>query len=124
MEDWFRIEDDQEEPLTDRQKERILYAKIKNSKVLKPYLDKYAMMDEDDYDHSYHYLINSIDKYQQKTRKQNNLDDLAVAIIRKDTQHTGGRAPRAAPRVSPPTLLNSAGFTCHPLDVDRPTPAP
>ena len=70
MEDWFRIEDDQEDPSTDRQKERILFAEIKNSKVLKPYLDRYNMLDDDDKDHSYQYLLDSIERYQQKTKRR------------------------------------------------------
>ena len=73
MEDWFRIEDDQEDSITDRQKERILYRKIKNSRVLKAYLDKYSMLDDDDPEHSYEFLLLSIDRYQQKTKKARNL---------------------------------------------------
>merc|ERR1712115_211575 len=63
IESWYRIEDDQEDPLKDRQKERILYDKIRNSKVLKPYLDRYSMLDDEDDDHSYTFLITSIDNY-------------------------------------------------------------
>ena len=59
----MRIVDDQEEPLTERQKERILYPKIKNSKVLKAYLDRYTMLDDDDEDHTYQFLVDSIEKY-------------------------------------------------------------
>ena len=97
MEDWFRVEDDQEDPLSDRQKERILYAKIKNSRVLKPYLDRYSMLDDDDRDHSYDYLLSSIDRYQQRTKKARNLDGLANALLKKDTPPTtkpGGKGAR------------------------------
>ena len=84
MEDWFRIEDDQEDPSTDRQKERILFAKIQYSKALKPYLDKYNMLDDDDENHSYQFLLDSIERYQQKTKKAKNLNGLTNALLRKD----------------------------------------
>ena len=94
MEDWYRTEDDQEETLTDRQKERVVYAKIKNSRVLKAYLDKYTMLADDDVDHSYQYLLDSIERYQQKTRKRKNLDDLAGALVKKEPSVDSGKGPK------------------------------
>ena len=78
------------------------------------------MMDEDDDDHSYHYLINSIDKYQQKTRKQKNLDDLAVAIIKKDTQHTGGRGPKGGTKGLAANLAEQCRFHLSPTGCRSP----
>ena len=63
LEDWFRILDDQELELDPLQLERIFYQKIKDSTALKPYLDQYRMMDETDFNHSYDYLLGSVEKY-------------------------------------------------------------
>ena len=80
MEDWYRIENDLEDPLTDRQRERILYSKIKNSKALKPYLDKYSMLDDDDEEHTYDYLLNSVERHLKKTRRNKNLEGLTNTL--------------------------------------------
>ena len=67
LEDWFRIVDDQEESLSEKQLERIFYAKIKKSQRLRVYLDKYSMLDEDDAEHSHEFLFESVEKYLKKT---------------------------------------------------------
>ena len=57
------VEDDQEEPKpSERSKERILFQKIKESAALRPFLDKYNMMDETDPEHTYVYLVSCIEK--------------------------------------------------------------
>ena len=68
-----------------------MYAKIRNSRALKPYLDKYAMLDDDHTDHSFKYLIDSIQHYQQKTRMEKNLDGLTEAVIKKSQDPGGGQ---------------------------------
>ena len=40
--------------------------------------------------------MDSIEKYQQKTRKQKNLDDLAVSITKKEPHTQGGNPPKGA----------------------------
>ena len=82
-----------EEKLTDRTMERILYPKVKESKALKPYLDKYFMLDESDPNHSYSFLVESIENYFLKTMNSKNDEGYADSIIKRD-QHTGGKGNR------------------------------
>ena len=74
VEDWFKIADDQEDPLSDRQLERILFEKIKGSAVLKPYIDKYNMFDDDDPDHIQDRSTTSATHHAQLHSRQPNFD--------------------------------------------------
>ena len=74
--DWRRILADQESNVTEVQKDRIFYKKIRNSKALRTYLDHYNRLDESKEDHSYTYFINSYDSYLKKTRKDRHLNSL------------------------------------------------
>ena len=86
IDQWHRLLDDQEdEGPSDKQKERMFYKKIKDSVVLKGYLDYYRRLDESHADHSYAYLLASYEGYIKKTKKDRNLDGLTKKG-RKDDQ--------------------------------------
>ena len=52
------------------------------------------MLDDDDEYHSYQYLLDSIERYQQKTKKAKNLDGLTNALLRKDQAPPAGNPPK------------------------------
>ena len=88
MEDWYRLMDDQEDPLPERQKQRIFYKKIVHSTVLKPYLDYYHRLDEEHEDWSYDYLLRSVETYMKKEQKEKNIRGLTSQ--KKETAPKGG----------------------------------
>ena len=65
-----------------KQKETILFKKIKDSVVLKPYIDYYNMIDKDHKDHTYTYLIDSINRYLTKTKADGNMDRLTNTLLK------------------------------------------
>ena len=76
MEDWYRIEDDLDESLSELQLEHIFYEKIARSQVLKPWLEKYRMLDDSDPEHCYSYLIDAVIRYQLKSQADGNMSGL------------------------------------------------
>ena len=63
LETWSKIVGDLEEELSDNTMKRILFQKIKDSTALRPFLDKYNMMDETDPEHTYTYLVGCMERY-------------------------------------------------------------
>ena len=64
--DWYRVLDDQEDYVSERQRERILFKKIGTSRALHDYIAHYKLMPDDHPDHSHAYLVNSMETYLAK----------------------------------------------------------
>ena len=67
-------------------KERIFFAQIKDSHVLKPYIDKYKLADDGDIIKTYEWLINSVEHYLERTKEDRNMDKLEKTVL-----HLGGK---------------------------------
>mgnify|MGYP001402655756 CR=1 FL=1 len=82
---WWRLLGDQEEALSDRQKELIFYNKIKGSTVLKGYLDYYNRLPDNAAERSYQYLIDSVETYLRRSQLNSNLTNLTSSITQNLT---------------------------------------
>ena len=96
IERWYILIDNYEGNLEEVQKQRMLYGKIKKSTVLKPYLDRYNLMNEEDPEWSYQYLVDSIEHYRQRTRLDNNIDgQIKANDLKADDDNKKQKAAKA-----------------------------
>ena len=91
---WMRLLNDQEENVSDRQKELMFYSKIKGSVALKSYVDHYYRLPDSDPEHSYEYLLISVETYLRRSELNANNSGLATAI----TQNIHGLCKRRGKR--------------------------
>ena len=103
LETWSKMVGDMEERLSDKQMKRIFYEKIKKSEVLRPFLDRFSLMDESDPDHTYAYLFEGMEKHLLRTLKERATQGLAQAEMQHVQGTKGGKGgkndttTRAAP---------------------------
>jgi len=76
MDLWYKILGDNRDTISETAKEKVFYRKIKNSTVLRPWLDYYVRLADDHKDHCYEFLASGIDSYLKRADLDDNDKDL------------------------------------------------